>query len=125
MPVPLPDAVLRRLGLNGDLAVRPVTVGLPNRCWQAETGWNRRLFVKQFLGAEPERLRGRHRTVRALQERGLTVAAPLATPEGRTLIEVAGGLFALYPWAEGQHLPGWLMSLGQARARPATGHHPW
>ncbi|MBP0448684.1 phosphotransferase [Kitasatospora sp. RG8] len=114
--VPLPDAALRRLGLSGVRAVRPVTVGLTNRCWQVETGWNRRLFVKQFLGAEPERLRGQHRTVRALQQRGLAVAAPLVTPEGRTLVEVAGDLFALYPWVEGRHLPGWLMHLRQARA---------
>ncbi|MEU8922611.1 hypothetical protein AB0D10_16995 [Kitasatospora sp. NPDC048545] len=33
----LPDAVLRRLGLSGVLAVRPVTVGLTNRCRQVET----------------------------------------------------------------------------------------
>jgi homoserine kinase type II len=40
----------------------------------------------------------------------------LATPDGRTLIEVEGGLFAVYHWVEGRHLPGWLMSPGQARA---------
>ncbi|MDH6130924.1 Ser/Thr protein kinase RdoA (MazF antagonist) [Kitasatospora sp. MAA4] len=114
--VPLPDVVLRRLGLSGVVAVHPVTVGLTNRCWQVETGRRGHLFVKQSLGAEPEQIRRQHQAVRALHERGLPVAAPLATPDGRTLVEAAGGLFALYPWVEGRHLPGWVMSPGQARA---------
>ncbi|MFI8460834.1 phosphotransferase enzyme family protein [Kitasatospora sp. NPDC085464] len=112
----LPDAVLRRLGLRGVREVRPVMVGLTNRCWQVETDRDGRLFVKQFLGAEPDRLRDQHRTVLALRERGLAVAAPLVTPEGHTLTDAAGGLFALYPWVEGRHLPGWRMSRGQASA---------
>jgi homoserine kinase type II len=45
---------------------------------------------------------------------GLPVAAPLAMSDGGTLLEVDGGLYAVYPWICGEHVPGTAMTGAQA-----------
>lgn len=105
--------VLGRFGLGTVLSARPVVEGLMNRNWavRASTG---QVFVKQVLDVDRAQAARQHAATRALAARGLPVAAPLATPDGRTLLDLAGDVFAVYPWIPGGHVPGTAMSGAQA-----------
>ncbi|MFF0623384.1 phosphotransferase enzyme family protein [Streptomyces sp. NPDC004296] len=128
--VQFPKAVLCPFDLGRAITVHTITTGLTNRCWKVGTSRKGRLFVKQFMGAgaEPHRIRHQHQALGVLAERGLPVVAPLATPDGHTLVKAEGGHVAVYPWVEGHHVPGWRMSVDQAHGLGgllARIHHEW
>lgn len=105
--------VLGRFGLGTVLAVREVAEGLMNRNWAVQAD-GRQVFVKQVLDVDRTQAARQHEATRALAARGLPVAAPLAMPDGGSLLELDGGLYALYPWIRGEHVPGTSMTSAQA-----------
>lgn len=114
------DGVLARFGLGKTAAARLVAEGLMNRNWAVTASGGEQIFVKQVLDVDAVQAQLQHTATGALAARGLPVAAPLAAPDGRTLIDVDGGLFAVYPWISGSHIRGPGMSLAQARALGAA-----
>lgn len=106
--------VLGRFGLGAVLAAREVAEGLMNRNWSVQVGSGQQVFVKQVLDVDQAQAVRQHEATRALAARGLPVAAPLAMPGGGTLLELDGGLYAVYPWINGGHVPGTAMTGAQA-----------
>jgi Ser/Thr protein kinase RdoA (MazF antagonist) len=111
--------VLGRYGLGRALAVREVAEGLMNRNWAVQAG-GRQVFVKQVLDVDRAQAVRQHEATRAMAARGLPVAAPLAMPDGGTLLELDGDLYAVYPWICGEHVRGTLMTGAQAAELGAT-----
>lgn len=114
------DAVLDHFGLGKTVTARLVAEGLMNRNWAVTTSGDERVFVKQVLDVGAAQAQAQHTATRALALRGLPVAAPVAAADGHTLMDLDGGLFAVYPWISGSHIPGPQMSLTQARALGAV-----
>jgi homoserine kinase type II len=108
------DVVLDGFGLGKTETARELAEGLMNRNWAVETSREQRVFVKQVLDVDAKQALLQHAATRALADRRLPVAAPLLTPDGRTLLEVDGGLYAVYPWITGSHVPGTQMTTDQA-----------
>ncbi|HEY2579270.1 MAG TPA: phosphotransferase [Streptosporangiaceae bacterium] len=106
--------VLQRFGLGTVLAAREVAEGLMNRNWAVQVGSGQQVFVKQVLDVNRAQAARQHAATEAMAACGLPVAVPLAMPEGRTLLELDGGLYAVYPWISGAHVPGTRMSGAQA-----------
>jgi Ser/Thr protein kinase RdoA (MazF antagonist) len=107
-------AVLAGFGLGKVTSVRVVAEGLMNRNWAVRTSGGERVFVKQVLDIGREQAVRQHAATRALAALGVPAAAPLALPEGETLLDLDGGLYAVYEWVEGSHVPGIRMTAGQA-----------
>jgi len=105
--------VLGRFGLGPVLAAREVTEGLMNRNWAVQVG-GQQVFVKQVLDVDRAQAARQHEATRALAARGLPVAAPLAMQGGGTLLEMGGGLYTVYPWIGGEHVPGTAMTAARA-----------
>lgn len=104
--------MLRRYGIGDVLAFRPLDEGLLNRSFAVRTG-SGPLFLKHYLDQEPHTILAQHAATAALSARGLPVIAPLSDLAGRTLARSGERLFALYPWADGEHLPGLALELTQ------------
>jgi Ser/Thr protein kinase RdoA (MazF antagonist) len=111
--------VLRRFGLGTVLAAREVAEGLMNRNWAVQAD-GRQVFVKQVLDVDRAQAAGQHEATRAMAAGGLPAAAPLAMPDGGTLLELDGSLYAVYPWICGEHVPGTAMTGAQAAELGAT-----
>ena len=112
--------VLGRFGLGTVLAAREVAEGLMNRNWAVQADSGQQMFVKQVLDVDRAQAARQHEATRALAARGLPVTAPLAMPDGGTLLELDGGLYAVYPWICGEHVPGTAMTGAQAAELGAT-----
>jgi Ser/Thr protein kinase RdoA (MazF antagonist) len=107
-------AALDGFGLGKVTSARVVAEGLMNRNWAVLTSGGERVFVKQVLDVGREQAVRQHVATRALAALGVPAAAPLALPDGGTLLDVDGGLYAVYGWVEGTHVPGTQMTAGQA-----------
>ncbi len=107
-------AVLDGFGLGKVTSARVVAEGLMNRNWAVGTSGGERVFVKQVLDVGREQAVRQHAATRALAALGVPAAAPLALPGGGTLLDRDGGLYAVYQWVEGSHVPGTRMTAGQA-----------
>lgn len=107
-------ALLRRYGIGDVLGFRPLDEGLLNRSFSVRTG-SGPLFLKHYLDQEPHTILAQHAATAALSARGLPVIAPLCDLAGRTLARSGARLFALYPWAAGEHRPGLTLELRQCR----------
>ena len=81
-----------------------------NYCVDAGRG---RFFLKQFLDIARDQIAFQHRVTTALAQAGLPVPAPIALPDGRTVVTVRGQRYALYPWVAGRHRFGLELSLGE------------
>lgn len=112
--------VLRRFGLGTVLAAQEVAEGLMNRNWAVRAGNGERVFVKQVLDVDRAQAARQHAATRAMAAWGVPVAAPLAMPDGGTLLEMGGGLYAVYPWIHGEHVRGTAMTLTQAAELGST-----
>jgi len=112
--------VLGWFGLGPVLAVREIAEGLMNRNWAVQCSDGQQVFVKQVLDVDAVQAARQHAATRGLAALGLPVAAPLAMPDGRTLLEADGGLYAVYPWIRGQPVPGTAMTGSQAGELGAT-----
>jgi Ser/Thr protein kinase RdoA (MazF antagonist) len=108
------DAVVDGFGLGKVTSVRVVAEGLMNRNWAVWTSGGERVLVKQVLDVGREEAVRQHAATRALAALGVPAAAPLALPEGATLLDLDAGLYAVYEWVEGSHVPGTRMTAGQA-----------
>lgn len=107
-------AVLDGFGLGKVTSARVVAEGLMNRNWAVATSGGERVFVKQVLDVGREQAARQHAATRALAALGVPAAAPLALPGGGTLLDLDGGLYAVYQWVEGTHVPGTRMTAAQA-----------
>jgi len=107
-------AVLDGFGLGKAASARVVAEGLMNRNWAVLTSGGERVFVKQVLDVGREQAARQHAATRALAALGVPAAAPLALPGGQTLLDLDGGLYAVYGWVDGSHVPGTQMTAGQA-----------
>jgi Ser/Thr protein kinase RdoA (MazF antagonist) len=107
-------AVLDGFGLGKVTSARVVAEGLMNRNWAVRTAGGERLFVKQVLDVGREQAVQQHAATRALAALGVPAAAPLTQPDGKTLLDLDGGLYAVYAWVEGSHVPGTRMTAEQA-----------
>jgi Ser/Thr protein kinase RdoA (MazF antagonist) len=108
------EDVLRWFGLGTVLAAREVAEGLMNRNWAVQASRGQQVFVKQVLDVDRAQAARQHAATRAMAALGLPVAAPLAMPDGGTLLELDGGIYAVYPWICGEHVPGIAMTGAQA-----------
>jgi Ser/Thr protein kinase RdoA (MazF antagonist) len=106
--------VLDGFGLGKMASARVVAEGLMNRNWAVVTSGGERVFVKQVLDVGREQAVRQHAATRALAALGVPAAAPLALPGGGTLLDLDGGLYAVYGWVQGSHVPGPQMTAGQA-----------
>jgi Ser/Thr protein kinase RdoA (MazF antagonist) len=106
--------VARQFELGTVTAAQEVAAGLLNRSWSVVLSGDRRVFIKQVAGGDRAQAIRQHTATRALAARGLPVAAPLAMPDGGTLAEAAGDLHAAYPWIDGTHVAGTMMTIAQA-----------
>ncbi len=113
------EDVLRRFGLGPVLAAREIAEGLMNRNWAVRADGGQ-VFVKQVLDVDRAQAARQHEATRAMAVDGLPVAAPLAMPDGGTLLELDGGLYAVYPWVRGEHVPGIALTGAQAAELGAT-----
>jgi len=107
-------AVLDGFALGKVVSARVVAEGLMNRNWAVLTSGGERVFVKQVLDVGREQAVRQHAATRALAALGVPAAAPMALPGGGTLLDLDGGLYAVYGWVEGTHVPGTQMTAGQA-----------
>lgn len=101
-------------GLGEPVRVRRVAEGLMNRNWQVVTPAGM-VAVKQVADASAAAVRAQHAAVTALARAGLPVPAPVAGTGGVTLLEHPAGLFAVLPWAAGEHRSGLNLSHGECR----------
>lgn len=106
---------LRRWGVGGVSGVRHLAEGLMNRNYRVETARGP-FFLKQFLDIARDQIAFQHRVTAALAQAGLPVPAPIALPDGRTVVTVSGQRYALYPWVAGRHRHGLDMSLRECAA---------
>jgi len=101
----LPAAVADRFGVGAVLSCTPVTEGLMNPNWRLVT--TRGAFaVKLLRDASPAEVRGQHRLLPLLAERGLPVPPVRRTRDGDSLAEVDGEWYAMTGWLPGAHRRG-------------------
>lgn len=103
---------LRRWGVGDVSGVRRVAEGLMNRNYRVDAAGGR-FFLKQFLDIARDQIAFQHRVTAALAQAGLPVPAPIALPDGRTVVTVRGERYALYPWVAGRHRHGLDLSLAE------------
>lgn len=79
------------------------------------------LFARRYRAdIETDRVRHEHSITRWVADGGAPAIAPLASPEGETVIEVEGRLWALFPWVDGRApirgeiMPGEAEAIGEA-----------
>ena len=96
----IPD-VLGRYGYWPTGDPEPVLGGTLNWNFRVPTdggGW----FVRRYRDdLETERIRGEHALVAWAAERGVPAPQPEETPDDQTIVLMAGGRWAIYPWVEG------------------------
>jgi Ser/Thr protein kinase RdoA (MazF antagonist) len=112
--------VARQFGLGAVTAAQEVAAGLLNRSWSVLLSGDRCVFIKQIADGDRAQAVRQHAATRALAARGLPVAAALAMPDGGTLAEAAGRLYAAYLSIDGTHVPGTMMTIGQAAELGST-----
>ena len=96
----IPD-VIGRFGCWPYGQPRPVTGGTLNWNFEVESDGGR-LFVRRYRDdLEPARIRKEHALVRWLSERGIPAPVPQKTEQDETLISMAGGNWAVFPWVDG------------------------
>ena len=105
-------ALLARYGILDTHSFKPLDTGLLNRSFEVRTG-SGRYFLKNYLDQSAPVIRHQHVITARLAARGLPVLPPIPDRAGRTLNQCGPRSFALYPWSEGQHLPGLELSLSQ------------
>lgn len=106
--------MLRRYGITDVLGFRPLDEGLLNRSFAVRTA-SGPLFLKHYLDQEPDSILAQHAATARLAARGLPVVPPLPDLSGGTLARRGDRLFALFPWARGEHRPGLTLELEQCR----------
>ncbi|MGH3719619.1 MAG: phosphotransferase [Pseudonocardiaceae bacterium] len=108
-------AALRGFGLAEPIKAQWVADGLMNRNWRVRTRegvW----ALKQVLDVDAGQARWQHRVTRTLARLSLPIPPPQTTPDGDTLVDVAGtGVFAVAPWVEGTHRDGRELTLSECR----------
>ena len=73
-------------------------------------------FVRRYRdNLETERIRGEHHLLRWVEERGVPVALPEQTPDDLSLVQIAGGRWAIFPWIDGEVRSRGSLSRGQAQ----------
>ncbi|MGH3823633.1 MAG: phosphotransferase enzyme family protein, partial [Pseudonocardiaceae bacterium] len=101
--------------MSDPIGAWPLAEGLMNRNWRVRTRegvW----AIKQILDIDADSARRQHRITRALADRGLPVPPPRMSPDGDTVVELAGiGVFAALPWVEGVHRDGRDLDLRECR----------
>ncbi|MGP3924473.1 phosphotransferase [Streptomyces sp. 8N616] len=113
-PVAL-DALLRQYeGAGEPLSCEPVAQGLLNRGYHLATT-SGRYFLKHHLDGDSDAITHQHGAIARLAALGLPVAPPLADTDGRTVVVIGGGCYALHPWVDGRHRDGAQLSCAQSR----------
>lgn len=113
-------------GIDDDLAVlvdafgwagvrsrRFLADGLMNRNWRIEIG-DGTFALKQVIDVPLDRARRNLNVLVCLAAEGVPVCRPQLSVEGDLLVETGGRGYCVFPWAEGEHLPGADLSLSQA-----------
>lgn len=85
-------------------------MGEPEPVRGGSLNWNFRVpsdggawFVRRYRDdADMSRIRGEHALVRWAEELGIPAPVPEATPDDLTIVELAGGRWALFPWVDGE-----------------------
>lgn len=112
------DRLLRRYRDAGaPLSLEPVAEGLLNRGYRLATTRGR-YFLKQYVEPDTAQMAviaRQHRATQRLGDLGLPVAPPVSDAEGRTVAQVGGRCYALYPWVEGRHRVGTELTAAQSR----------
>lgn len=93
----------------------PVVGGYLNRSYRVETDAGY-FFVKRHTRFHRAELRLQHRLLLTLQERGLSVGAPLPDRQGRTWTVVNHRPVSVFPWTIGQHRAGASLSESECTA---------
>ncbi|MFJ4847688.1 MULTISPECIES: phosphotransferase [unclassified Streptomyces] len=111
-------ALLRRYADAGDpLSCEPVAQGLLNKGFRLATTRGS-FFLKLYVEpatADSAVIARQHRATQRLGALGLPVAPPLPDSDGRTVAELDGRRFALYPWVEGRHREGSELTTAESR----------
>lgn len=126
--MPLPSALqqpklrsdsVRRIaaahGLGTVQRYEPLTAGYLNCNYRVETDAGP-FFVKRHTRFYRAELRLQHRLLLTLQERGLSVGAPLPDRQGHTWTVVNHRPVTVVPWAVGEHRAGASLSQGECKA---------
>ncbi|NBE49897.1 phosphotransferase [Streptomyces boluensis] len=92
-------------GLGQVREQRYLADGLMNRNWRVDTATGS-FALKRVTDVSRERLDRNLGVLAALADDGVPVCAPIASVTGSLVVEVGGGDWCLFPWAEGEHLRG-------------------
>lgn len=96
--------VLTHFGLSG-AEVRDIRSGGVNRHWRVETGGAAFALRRYHPRRTPAAIQYEHDVLRHLAGEAWPVAVPMADGDGRTLVEAAGGRYALFPLLPGRKAP--------------------
>lgn len=113
----IPDNNLAELssafGLGEVWEQRYLADGLMNANWRVDAAAGT-FALKRVTDVPRDRLVRNLGVLAALAADGVPVCAPVASVYGSLVAEVGGGVWCLFPWAEGTHLRGVYLSLSQA-----------
>jgi Ser/Thr protein kinase RdoA (MazF antagonist) len=110
----IPD-VIGRFGLWPQSEPVAVPGGTLNWNFRIETDGGS-YFVRRYRdNLETERIKGEHELLRWAEERGVPVALPEETPDDLSLVQIAGGRWAIFPWIDGGVRPRGSLSSGEAQ----------
>lgn len=97
----VPD-VIGRLGYWPYGAAEPVHGGSLNWNFGIDSE-GERLFVRRYRDDLPAtRIRAEHALLRWVSERGIPAPVPFKTETDETVLSIAGGNWAVFPWVEGE-----------------------
>jgi Ser/Thr protein kinase RdoA (MazF antagonist) len=99
------DAVLERYGRRREGEASVVSAGTLNRNFRVATDRGPVFARRHRDGVVLDRVHREHEVIRWASERDVPAMAPLAASDGATVVEIEGGLWALFPWIEGRTLP--------------------
>ncbi|MEU2956251.1 phosphotransferase [Streptomyces xanthochromogenes] len=108
----LPD-LATAFGLPEAREHRFLAEGLMNLNWRIDTE-QASYAVKRITDVPVAKVRRNLGVLSHLAADGLPVPAPLATPDGTHVVEVAGHHYCVFPWVDGGHVPGINLTAEQA-----------
>ncbi|MCP2340973.1 phosphotransferase enzyme family protein [Actinomadura rupiterrae] len=101
---PLPPRLPRRWEIEAGAVLEPLNGGRERR-WRVNAA-GASYLLREHRVPDRKAIRLRHEAMKALDDAGLPVLAPVAARNGKTLV-VAGGLgYELFPWASGRRRDG-------------------
>ena len=113
MPPELPELV-RAFGLGQVHGGRHLPDGLMNRNWRIDTAGGS-FALKMIVDVAAATARRNLTALAPLAAAGFPVHTPVSGPTGDPVVEIGDQAFCLFPWIEGEHVPGNDLTMGQVR----------